>query len=226
MTALTTKAARKAAKTLLDSVVKPKKTKKQRAQERAERKARDERAREWAKKPLAMPGAPTQDVKLTKKKSKMVEDWTSEAEAYLTRLAAEYPSATVQTAINPDGSFDARLTVPIPWGETPEDTILELESAAASVGVPDQVFMAVGIMFQLRDEELWKDWKYEKILGKQAIIGSAYKGEDQATAFVASRQIAQYQSAAGMLKPGEILIQVHRGVRNVAPTYWRGDVDK
>jgi len=222
----TTKAAKRAAKTLLDETVKPKKTKAQRAQEREERKARDARAREWAKKPLAMAGAPTQEVKLTKKQSTTVVDWAADAKNYLTRLGQEYPAAAVQTAINPDGSFDARLSVPIPFGESPDDVLFEIEEAAQAAGVPEQVFIAAGILFQLRDEELWKSHGYPKILGKSSIIGTAYKGEDQATAFVAARQIALYQDAAGYLKPGEVVIQIHRGVRNVAPAYWRGDMDE
>lgn len=205
--------------------VEPKKrTKAAAVRERTLRQERQALADELARAGLNIPGAPTRPKRVTQKARESAQGWEKRAMRYLAKMGRGFDGASVTGFINPDGTGDAELIVPIPKGTTAQQVSTSL--ARQSSGVPRGSWMAGSILFQLRDMEDPEAWKYREYLGLSTITSypvSMNKARP-ASVFAAVNEFSQNQADSGKLKPSKVVVRLHKGTNQ--PRYYVGDIEE
>lgn len=205
--------------------VEPKKrTKKQAEKERTLRQERQALADELAQAGLNIPGAPTKKRRLSFAERTNAQVWEERALRYLEKMGRGFEGASVAGFVNPDGTVDTELIVPIPKGQSARQVSTRL--SAQSSGVPRGSWMAGSILFQLRDIEDPEAWKYMEYLGLSTITSYPVNMNKQrpAAVFTAVNQFSQNQADSGKLKPSKVVVRLHKG--KAQPRYYVGDIEE
>ena len=205
--------------------VQPKKRTKSAAdRERTLRQERQTLADELAAAGLNIPGAPTRPEPTSRSARQDSQAWEKRAMRYLGKMAKGFSGASVTGFINPDGTVDTELIVPIPKGTTAQQVSTRL--ARQSSGVPRGSWMAGSILFQLRDIEDPDAWKYAEYLGLSTITSYPVSMQKvrPASVFTAVNQFSQNQADSGKLKPSKVIVRLHKG--KMQPRYYLGDIEE
>lgn len=208
----------------LESLKPTRLTKAQAAREKQRRKEAEIRATELTQVTLNIPGAPAAPSKLNLEELTNAEVMEERSVRYLEKMARDYENASVTSFINADGTIDSELTVPIPRGMTAQQVSTRL--AANSARPPSNSWLAGGIMFQLRVNELEDQWRYQQYLGMSMI--SSYpvsmKKSRPAAVFAAMNEFSENQADSGKLKPSKVVVRLHNGKNQ--PRYYFGDIEQ